>query len=1571
MVVLSLRNLVEPQKHLNMAVILDYNGTPNIWGFEKNIFDTGLFSRFDRSRMGWQCTNPKYTNFLRLVQINDERWGFCIDWNKMAMSSQQEYFTIKVMYNNQVKQTQDFVVNYPQRELTLNDMEVKLDRNRTLWCTEGTICNMMLKLKSCLKHWMFSDKSVEVSISGDDGFKTDGFYTIALKDIENKSYNIPISFNGYSASPIKDMVSKNIRYTINAYNDTLLFQFAPRPYSYAASIEPLNGGKRRYGSDVYDLFRIRIVRKDKYSPVSDRIDVCHKKPNTFSDYFSINKDGDDYVIALKREFSWQRYSEGIKATITFSVDDGRSTFETNFSVGSNGNVGDNHHFQIERGVAPELDINSVTTYVGEECLRDLMIKNKCNAKISFSISRDSNLVNIINKERFTIDANGKHLVKYRVNTEESCSQDVSFKISSAETESLEKNVRIVIKELENSKIRIAIDKERQQTLFLHQELAAGTPVANVIVENIEDGIAHTRPLRLSDIKFSSGFSLSDEYKDVCIEKGKKERVVIVTTSLLTIDENNTIHLEGVYGKFEIDWSYYGNNNKIEVPVVELVQPRIQIELSHSEELVLGQKINEGQKIASVIIRNCEQEDALVYPARISDIILQKNFSFAKSETLELDKGKSGEFDIVVTDAFTINKEDIDNKSLILKWQYYDEKRDLHIPVITPSFYDWIYTELNDHGYTFAHPVENAIKITTLKFCDNGENKIWWENQHISIEEPFSFNDTDDVRDIAIVPNTDIPVYVYIPNIGGLDYLGLNIAKDLPLGIKMKLLGDYKNGKVKYEEVLPEEEICIHPINEEPVLEVSFHNDGESVVLSDSEYKKCKITMSQTDDDTVAVCIGNIVIANKANIPYKNNAVRISINGIDIKELNGENSSENLLHDRTSIPTEEIEIFNGESKTEEIPLYIDRQKWVKVNQGNLFVEISLKDYGMENDALSRTYRVNLEIRHTYVDGVYALDLGTTGIVMAKNDDDGISCITLKDVAQESQRIERDAKILSSHILLSEKDDNRKFTLAPTVSEYYGPEETGERKYRLVPMKFIVGQSKIPFLSDFYNDGNEDKITDLFELKDYKNELKTIDLKLSHNKEYDESVISEFIAALYKTVIERCGTEITKINKINKIILTYPNTYTIDVLEEIKKIFVERLDLKLEGQIEFVPESDAVAAYYFNQKITIGGFGFKNAGEVKNVVIYDMGAGTLDLSLVSFKNEGEGHITATIENKIGIPLAGNYLDYIIYKSLKDKGWLRDESKINALKDLVHTIKKEIDFNDESKIGKREWIETGQANVLNKDLEGINDASYKSLFGNSLKDYLEICSKTALDCLLTTNQKVDTIVFSGRGSQFKPLRNKVVEFLRQKNNEVEIDELKSMCEDCGDFLKTCVAIGALMYQDYFNNDNPNKILNHNVYSKISVVYWGKDQNFNTAAHVENLLDPTKEDWSNAKLISGTWCKSFGTSKIISDNVSAKQMYYIQTCLDDASLKDLYNKLYQNHEGIKQDLRWAFVNLLFKKKSGKEQIPISLKISEENEITERKIGNEVFTNTKLLEDVENSLLYKRSMWPFITNLN
>ena len=67
-----------------------------------------------------------------------------------------------------------------------------------------------------------------------------------------------------------------------------------------------------------------------------------------------------------------------------------------------------------------------------------------------------------------------------------------------------------------------------------------------------------------------------------------------------------------------------------------------------------------------------------------------------------------------------------------------------------------------------------------------------------------------------------------------------------------------------------------------------------------------------------------------------------------------------------------------------------------------------------------------------------------------------------------------------------------------------------------------------------------------------------------------------------------------------------------------------------------------------------------------------------------------------------------------------------------------------------------------------------------------------------------------------------------------------------------------------------------------------------------------------------------------------------------------------------------WAFVNILFKQRIvDPKPLEISLRISKDNKILDRRIGKALLTDTKLLENVEDNILYKRSMWPFITKLN
>ena len=152
---------------------------------------------------------------------------------------------------------------------------------------------------------------------------------------------------------------------------------------------------------------------------------------------------------------------------------------------------------------------------------------------------------------------------------------------------------------------------------------------------------------------------------------------------------------------------------------------------------------------------------------------------------------------------------------------------------------------------------------------------------------------------------------------------------------------------------------------------------------------------------------------------------------------------------------------------------------------------------------------------------------------------------------------------------------------------------------------------------------------------------------------------------------------------------------------------------------------------------------------------------------------------------------------------------------------------------------------------------------------------------------------------------------------------------------------------------------------------MYWGRrDGRFDV--RVNYLIDPQSANWDDADFINGTWCKEFCASLNISEHLPGKNLFYIQTSLDESRIKSLFKKVYLNDPTSPNDLNWAFVNILFKQRIV-DSVPfsISLRISKDNKILDRRIGNALLSDTKLLENVEDNILYKRSMWPFITKLN
>ena len=128
---------------------------------------------------------------------------------------------------------------------------------------------------------------------------------------------------------------------------------------------------------------------------------------------------------------------------------------------------------------------------------------------------------------------------------------------------------------------------------------------------------------------------------------------------------------------------------------------------------------------------------------------------------------------------------------------------------------------------------------------------------------------------------------------------------------------------------------------------------------------------------------------------------------------------------------------------------------------------------------------------------------------------------------------------------------------------------------------------------------------------------------------------------------------------QVIISHPNTFTTFHKQKLHDIawqaLNKRLGIALPERIRLISESDAVAYHYCRQRMLDNK---RKTGE-ERLLVYDFGAGTLDLSLVQIRWNKEGTYPEQwqVENRLGVPIAGNYLDSLLAR-LIDK-WLREES------------------------------------------------------------------------------------------------------------------------------------------------------------------------------------------------------------------------------------------------------------------------------------------------------------------------
>ena len=118
------------------------------------------------------------------------------------------------------------------------------------------------------------------------------------------------------------------------------------------------------------------------------------------------------------------------------------------------------------------------------------------------------------------------------------------------------------------------------------------------------------------------------------------------------------------------------------------------------------------------------------------------------------------------------------------------------------------------------------------------------------------------------------------------------------------------------------------------------------------------------------------------------------------------------------------------------------------------------------------------------------------------------------------------------------------------------------------------------------------------------------------------------------------------KADQVVLCHPNTFTARHRERFRRVVTralqKRLGIAAPHHIQLVSESDAVAYHYCAQSMR----GAPRSGS-ERILVYDFGAGTLDISIVRVDWRSDRFAPAgwTVEGRLGVPVAGNHFDELL--------------------------------------------------------------------------------------------------------------------------------------------------------------------------------------------------------------------------------------------------------------------------------------------------------------------------------------
>lgn len=499
----------------------------------------------------------------------------------------------------------------------------------------------------------------------------------------------------------------------------------------------------------------------------------------------------------------------------------------------------------------------------------------------------------------------------------------------------------------------------------------------------------------------------------------------------------------------------------------------------------------------------------------------------------------------------------------------------------------------------------------------------------------------------------------------------------------------------------------------------------------------------------------------------------------------------------------------------------------------------------------------------------------------------------------------------------------------------------------------------------------------------------DLNILYNRKSEEGIISKISADEAKDSDEKNAIlkidnifleaysvlfrhfvlpSIDNINKVNKLILTYPNTYTPVHLNTLSTIAHKVFPNIRPGYLKFVGESDAVAAYYMNNWNDY----HDNKEDVEKdetVLVYDMGAGTLDITVFNKRFVNKKY-EIEILGKIGTTKAGNYLDALIAKILAEKKFIRPsfvklnrgasqeiaEAKTNlkiAIKNIKYQLSESVDSDVSIKTDSLDAFKF-KVGVITKSKE--------------FEDYISQITEEIIDKLLSYLRdknaiEIDTVIMSGRACKLKAIKDSLQSVFDKKGdskqvNIIMLDEPINVLESGNsERQKRAVCEGAVSFCNLYQQENSIvRIKSKRLYANYGITYKSMSKRY----YMELIGHDQIPDNSNKGTI-------LFDSKTVSNLGGAEGITLIQSYMSES---ETLAALESNDNGHKTDVTLGYdyiSEMMYIDKEdydNADSVDIRLELDKNNNISLHINGNPTTKHTPRGLSLESEVT-KMSLWP------